>query len=293
MSSFSSVQTGVSIFSAANCSVVAGLIPPGAKKFINDFMAGNLLKNPLTQVFDILGPELDDLIGKIDGLSGATEDLRELNENLDAMNTQLQKFQRHTNRLSGVLRDDPAYTLDQIIGVMSAYNSMKEVLKDPGETLQDNFTQGFSSLDPRIVGPFFDNFAANTYEIGRLLGEVGYQLSLSGGQNTQELGRLFSQLGELSTNISELTTTMQGFEDADKATYAAAAIALADYALANGLISSILTDPCYGGQLITNLITQPGASSQLSSLAAENGVTVEGSPVDFLSLIPSLKNRSV
>ena len=293
MSSFSSVQTGVSIFSAANCSVVAGLIPPGAKKFINDFMAGNLLRNPLTQVFDILGPELDDLIGKIGGLSGATEDLSELNRNLDAMNNKLGDFQRHTNRLSGVLRDDPAYTLDQIIGVMSAYNSMKEVLKDPGETLQDNFTQGFSSLDPRIVGPFFDNFAANTYEIGRLLGEVGYQLSLSQGQNTQELGRLFSQLGELSTNISELTTTMQGFEDADKATYAAAAIALADYALANGLISSILTDPCYGGQLITNLITQPGASSQLSSLAAENGVTVEGSPVDFLSLIPSLKNRSV
>jgi prefoldin subunit 5 len=293
MSSFSSVQTGVSIFSAANCSVIAGLIPPGAKKFINDFMAGNLLRNPLTQIFDILGPELDGLIGQIAGLSAATQDLAELNQNLDAMNDQLQKFQQHTNRLSGVLRDDPAYTLDQIIGVMSAYNSMKEVLKDPGETLQDNFTQGFSSLDPRIVGPFFDNFGANTYEIGRLLGEVGYQLSLGRGSNTQELGALFSQLGQLSTNISELTTTMQGFENADKATYAAAAIALADYALANGLISSILTDPCYGGQLITNLITQPGASSQLSSLAAENGVAVEGSPVDFLSLIPSLKNRSV
>jgi len=293
MSSFSSVQTGVSIFSAANCSVIAGLIPPGAKKFINDFMAGNLLRNPLTQVFDILGPELDGLIGQIAGLSAATQDLAELNQNLDAMNDQLQKFQQHTNRLSGVLRDDPAYTLDQIIGVMSAYNSMKEVLKDPGETLQDNFTQGFSSLDPRIVGPFFDNFAANTYEIGRLLGEVGYQLSLGRGPNTQELGALFSQLGQLSTNISELTTTMQGFINADKETYIAAAIALADYALANGLISSILTDPCYGGQLITNLITQPGASSQLSSLAAENGVTVEGSPVDFLSLIPSLKNRSV
>ena len=293
MSSFSSVQTGVSIFSAANCSVIAGLIPPGAKKFINDFMAGNLLRNPLTQIFDILGPELGGLIGQIQGLSAVTQDLEELNDNLDAMNDQLQKFQQHTNRLSGVLRDDPAYTLDQIIGVMSAYNSMKEVLKDPGETLQDNFTQGFSSLDPRIVGPFFDNFAANTYEIGRLLGEVGYQLSLGRGSNTQELGALFSQLGQLSTNISELTTTMQGFENADKATYAAAAIALADYALANGLISSILTDPCYGGQLITNLITQPGASSQLSSLAAENGVAVEGSPVDFLSLIPSLKNRSV
>lgn len=293
MSSFSSVQTGVSIFSAANCSVIAGLIPPGAKKFINDFMAGNLLRNPLTQIFDILGPELDGLIGQIQGLSAATQDLEELNDNLNAMNNKLGDFQRHTNRLSGVLRDDPAYTLDQIIGVMSAYNSMKEVLKDPGETLQDNFTQGFSSLDPRIVGPFFDNFAANTYEIGRLLGEVGYQLSLSGGQNTQELGRLFSQLGELSTNISELTTTLDGFINADKETYIAAAIALADYALANGLISSILTDPCYGGQLITNLITQPGASSQLSSLAAENGVTVEGSPVDFLSLIPSLKNRSV
>ena len=293
MSSFSSVQTGVSIFSAANCSVIAGLIPPGAKKFINDFMAGNLLRNPLAQVFDVLGPELDGLIGQIAGLSAATQDLAELNQNLDAMNDQLQKFQQHTNRLSGVLRDDPAYTLDQIIGVMSAYNSMKEVLKDPGETLQDNFTQGFSSLDPRIVGPFFDNFAANTYEIGRLLGEVGYQLSLGRGSNTQELGALFSQLGQLSTNISELTTTMQGFENADKATYAAAALILADYALANGLISSILTDPCYGGQLITNLITQPGASSQLSSLAAENGVAVEGSPVDFLSLIPSLKNRSV
>jgi len=289
----SSLETNVSIFSAANCSVVAGLIPPGAKKFINDFMAGNLLRNPLTQVFDILGPELDGLIGKIDGLSAASQDLGDLNRNLVALNDQLQKFQDHTNKLSGVLRNDPEYTIDQIIGVMSAYNSMQEVLKDPGQTLKDNFTQGFSSLDPRIVGPFFDNFGANTYEIGRLLGEVGYQLSLGQGSNTQELGRLFSQLGQLSTNISELTTTMQGFENADRTTYAIAALALADYALANGLISTMLLDPCYGGQLITNLITQPGASSQLSSLAAENGVTVEGSPVDFLSLIPSLKNRSV
>jgi len=289
----SAFQTGLSIFSAANCSLLAGLIPPGVKKFINDFMSGNLLRNPLTQIFDILGPELNGLIGNLEGLKEITSDLDELNRNLTALNSKLQDFQKHTNRLSGILRDDPAYTLDQIIGVMSAYNSMKEVLKDPGETLQDNFTQGFSSLDPRIVGPFFDNFAANTYEIGRLLGEVGYQLGLSQGENTQELGALFSQLGQLSTNISELTTTMQGFENADKATYAAAALILADYALANGLISSILTDPCYGGQLITNLITQPGASSQLSSLAAENGVTVEGSPVDFLSLIPSLKNRSV
>ena len=287
-----STFNGLSIYSAANCSVVSGLLPPGVKKFLGDFVAGNLLRNPLTQVFDILGPQITDVIGQIGDLEDFTEDLQQLNQNLFEANAALQRFQNHTNTLSGIISTDPEYTLDQILGVMSAYNTMKDILKDKDQLLQDNFSQAFSSLDPRLVGPFFDNFGTNMNEIERLLGEVAYQIGLSEGEETEALASAIRQLGELAGNIGDISNTLDQFINQDKAFYTAAAIALADYALANGLVSSVLSDPCFGAQLITNVITQPGASSQLSSIAAENGITTKGSPIDFLSLMPSLQSKA-
>lgn len=281
------------IFAASNCSLISGLIPPGVKKFINAFMSGNLLRNPLGTVFGLLGDQVGQLIDAV-GILGAVEgvNLNQLNQKLSTLNQDLQKFKKHTDVLSGLIRDpDQGYaTLDQIIGVMSAYNSMKDVLKDPGAKLEDNFSQAFSSLNPRFVGPFFENFSGNMNEIERLLGEISIITDANGQQTV--IGPI-AELAALADNVGDLSASIEGFIEGDKATYLAAAAVLADYALANGLVSSMLSDPCFGGQVITNLITNPEARNDLTSIASSNGIDIQNSPVDFANLASLIQNRTL
>lgn len=281
------------IFAGSNCSLISGLIPPGIKKFINAFMSGNLLRNPLGTVFGLLGEQIAPMLERITTLDAITGvDLTTLNTKLGKLNGDLQKFKKHTDILSGVIRDpNQGYaTLDQIIGVMSAYNSMKDVLKDPGAMLEDNFSQAFSSLNPRFVGPFFENFSANMNEIERLLGEVSIVTDVNG---IRTVTGPINQLAALADNVGDLSASIEGFIDGDEATYLAAAAVLADYALANGLVSSMLSDPCFGGQVITNLITNPEARNDLTSIASSNGIDIQNSPVDFANLASLIQNRTL
>lgn len=279
------------IFAASNCSLISGLIPPGVKKFINAFMSGNLLRNPLGTVFGLLGEQMGTLIEDLGVLNGVSS-LAELNDKLGKLNTDLQKFKKHTDILSGLIRDpDQGYaTLDQIIGVMSAYNSMKDLLKDPGARLEDNFSQAFSSLNPRFVGPFFENFSANMNEIERLLGEISIITDANG---IETVSGPIDELAKLADNVGDLSSSIEGFIEGDKATYLAAAAVLADYALANGLVSSMLSDPCFGGQVITNLITNSEARNDLTSIASSNGIDIQNSPVDFANLASLIQNRTL
>jgi hypothetical protein len=281
------------IFAGSNCSLISGLIPPGVKKFINAFMSGNLLRNPLGTVFGLLGEQIAPMLERITTLDAITGvNLTTLNTNLGKLNGDLQKFKKHTDILSGVIRDpNQGYaTLDQIIGVMSAYNSMKDVLKDPGARLEDNFSQAFSSLNPRFVGPFFENFSANMNEIERLLGEISIITDANGRETV--IGPI-AELAALADNVGDLSASIEGFIDGDEATYLAAAAVLADYALANGLVSSMLSDPCFGGQVITNLITNPEARNDLTSIASSNGIDIQNSPVDFANLASLIQNRTL
>lgn len=282
------------IFSATNCSLISGVIPPGIKKFVNGFMDGNLLRNPLTQVFSLVGDQVGTLLGRLevlDDIAGLQTDLQKLNTNLKELDQKLQDFKRHTNILSGVVRDpQQAYaTVDQIIGVMSAYNSMKDVLKDPGAKLEDNFSNAFRSINPRIVGPFFENFSDNMNEIESLLDEITYQVDAAGITSLSAPVGALSELGNLAGNLGQLSNTMQGFINKDKATYIAAAAALADYALANGLVASVLSDPCFGGQVVMNLISNPQGRNDLMSIAKENGINIQNEAVDFSGLISGIQ----
>jgi hypothetical protein len=275
------------IFASSNCSVISGLIPPGVKKFVNSFMSGNLLQNPLSIVLSTFGEQIGGFMGKLNEIEDLDNNLKELNEKLDKVNDKLQKFQNHTDILSGVIRNpNQAYaTLDQILGVMSAYNSMKDVLKDPGAQLEDNFSQAFSSLNPRIVGPFFENFAENMAEIERLLNEVSYQVDASGNKELIATASVLNELGKLAGNIGDASESIQGFIDGDEAAYIAAAAALADYALANGLVASLLSDPCFGGQVVMNMISSTQGRDALVDVASENGINVPNGPVDFSRIV--------
>jgi hypothetical protein len=276
------------IFNPGNCSLISQLLPPGPKKFLFDFMAGNAFRNPIAQAIGVLGDKVggaqDAIAGINDALQEPNEALNELNTALFAVNNELQAFQRHTDRLSGIGSEDGKANLDQILGVMSSYNTIKDLLKDPGELLQDNFSNAFRSLNPQIVGPFFENFGKNMGEISRVLGEIQRQTGAVGG-----IAQFAGQLATLSNNIVNMTNTIKNFREYDDQAFALALAFVERYALGNSLISSALTDPCFAAKLLKNGILNPNLSNSMNDIAKEYGVEITDAPFDILDFVPSLK----
>lgn len=297
---FSQIQPGYpNIFNPANCSVISQLLPPGPKKFLNDFMDGNLLRNPIQQVTELLQGDIGKSLGQLEafqnlglGFENLANAAGDLSDALGKVNTELTAFKAHTDRLSGVDISDPNSVLprvDQIIGVMSTYNSIKDLLKNSDQLLEDNFSNAFSSLNPQIVGPFFDNFGQNMTQISGVLGEVERQLAAGGAT---ELAESIGKIRQLTDNIIQLEGNIKSLINGDINAFNTALAFVERYALGNTLISSVLADPCFGAQLVTNLITNERGSKALSDIANESGVKVENAPVNLLSMIPSLSDRA-
>lgn len=286
-----------SIFDASNCSLISQLIPPGPKKFLQEFMDGNLLRNPVQQVAELLQGDIGKSLGQLEsiqalssGFGSLADAAGDLSDVLGRTNTELQAFIAHTNRLSGVDLGDPNSVLprlDQIIGVMSTYNSIKDLLKDPGQKLEDNFSNAFSSLNPQITGPFFENFGQNMSQISTVLSSIEAQLAAGG---LTDLAEDVGKIRQLTDNLVQLESTMQSLINGDINAYNAALAFVERYALGNTIISSVLSDPCFGAQLVTNLITTEDASKALKDIANESGVKVENAPVNLLDYIPSLND---
>lgn len=286
------------IFDPANCSLISQLIPPGPKQFIFDFLNGQAFRNPIALAANVLQDKFGVNIDKIDdtiarfgndlGL-GVSGPLQDLNGALRFANEEMGAFISHTSRLSGVETSDILPNLEQIIGVMSAYNSIKDALKDPGQLLEDNFSNAFSSLNPQIVGPLFENFGQNMNAISSVLIEIEAQLQAGGLDDTAEM---VGRIRQLTDNISSLTANIQTLINGDISAFALALAFVERYALGNTIISTVLTDPCFGGQLMKNLILQDGFSKSMDEIAETNGVKIEGSPIDLLDFVPSLKPSS-
>lgn len=271
------------IFDAGNCSLISQLLPADTKKFLSDFMAGNAFRNPVGQVVGLLKDKVGLNLQKIDGLNAFASDLSGLNSALIRANRELSDFFAHTNRISGVTKGQGVLpSLDRIVGVMSAYNSIKDLLKNPGDLLEDNFSQAFSSLNPQIVGPFFENFGQNMLQISALLDNLGSQV---GG----DTGEILSQLAQLTRNINALSETITNLINGDLDAFAIALAFVERYALGNNIISTALTDPCFGAQLMKNLILTDNFSGTLGDIAQQNSVEIEGNPIDFLDFTPSLR----
>lgn len=284
------------IFDAANCSLISQLLPANAKKFLADFMDGNAFRNPIQQVGELLQGKLGELGNKADVLRGLSDigqetslALRDVNTALTGVNNEMNAFLAHTNRLSGVsIGGDNGVLprLDQIIGVMSSYNSIKDLLKNPGDLLEDNFSNAFSSLNPQITGPLFENFGSNMNQLSTVLANIETQAALG---NLVGLAVFTGQLRQLTNNLASIQSNIQSLINGDIDAFNVALAFVERYALGNSLISSALTDPCFGAQLAKNLILNPDFSKGLDDIAAENGVKIEGSPVNLLDFVPGLK----
>lgn len=285
-----------SVFDASNCTLISQLLPPGPKKFLNDFMNGNLFRNPVQQVTEALKGEIGKALSSSDSIAGSevlggiTAACGDLSKALNSVNTELTAFIQHTDRLSGVDLSPNGIlpTVDRIIGVQVTYNTIKDLLKDPGERLQDNFSNAFSSINPQIVGPFFENFGQNMNQINSVLGEVEFQLAAGGATAAAEF---IGDIRQLTTNIVSLESNIRTLIDGDINAYNLALVAIERYAIGNNLLSTALGDPCFGARLVKELITSPDASKTLNDIVQENtGITGPAeAPINLIDYIPSLQ----
>lgn len=281
-------------FDTTNCNLISQLIPEKQKKWIKDFISGNLLRNPIEKVASILKdkfPGLDEQIADIlsspSGIPlGPT--IIKLNEALGEANQELVKFNQHASRLSGLGAEDGLASFQEIFGVMQAYNAIKDSLKDADGLLEDNFSNAFGALKPNVSGPVLSNMYDNLGEIGNLLEVIRLNLAAGGFTNTAEV---IGNLEQLIGNLQAITGNLETIINNDNGYFAMALAFVERYALGNTLISSSIIDPCFGARVVRNFILQPGAAKSLDEIAAENGVLVEGSPVEPVDYLGFSKNK--
>lgn len=277
-------QVPTDFFDTDSCNLFSQLLPASQKRFIKDFVNGNLFRNPIQKVSEIISdrfPAINEKLNEILGFGGpgVIADLEELNKELNAAEKELAKFNQHASRLSGMSVEDGLASFQEIFSIMTAYNAIMDTLKDSGQLLKDNFSNAFSALKPNISGPVLSNLYDNLSEIENLLAAIGDELGVGGltglGKFTKELSRL---VGNLKGIYGQLETIINN----DNGTFANALALVERYALGNTLISSSIIDPCFGARIVKNFIMNPEASKSIDGIAEENGVKIGGSPVDAM-----------
>lgn len=286
-------------FDTDNCNIFSMLIPEKQKKFIKDFVNGNLFRNPIEKVAGILSdkfPGLDKQIGDLLGTTGLETSnpslygaLGDLNEALGDANSELAAFNQHASRLSGMTTEDGLASFQEIFSVMAAYNAIKDTLKDSDQLLEDNFSNAFSALKPEISGPGLSNLYDNLGEIENLLESIQNQLDAGGFTET---AKFVGQLKTLTGNLQAITGNLTTIINNDNGTFANALALVERYALGNTLISSSIIDPCFGGRIVRNYILNESAARSIDEIAVENGVKIEDSPVNVLDYLKYSKNSS-
>lgn len=275
-------QVPTNFFDTDNCNLFSQLIPEKQKKFIKDFVNGNLFRNPVEKISKIISdkfPGLDEKIGNllgVGGTSGLYDDLVALNDALDGVNDELVAFNQHSSRLSGMGVEDGLASFQEIFGVMQAYNAIKDTLKDADDLLEDNFSNAFSALKPEISGPVLSNLYDNLSEIENLLDAISMGLGVGGFTQT---ARFVKELALLTGNIKNITGQLETIINNDNGYFANALAFVERYAIGNTLISSSIMDPCFGARVVKDYILQPGASKSLDEIATENGVSTKSNPV--------------
>ena len=260
-----------------NCAILQKVLKPEQLDFIQTFLRGDALINPIQQLSAGVKGAIGDAIGNIGSLplAGTNPDgtaslgysepfINGLVTQLSNFETDLVDFEQRTNRMSGVVSgfQDGEPDLGRILGVGSAYNSALATLAtNPEEILKDNFSHGFNSLKKEFGVDAIQQSDGVLETINNLLAEVGtgYPGNIPAAEFVNKMQQITGSLSTIQQSIVNITTA----EDA----FLSGALAFLDkYALANTALSGVLADPCLIGKVFTDLIASPDLDSLLPSL---------------------------
>ena len=290
-------QIGNGDFPLNNCAILRGVLEPTQIDFIQSFLRGDALRNPIADLAGGVKTAISDAVSGLEGIKTCSQPT-DLNGNplgdpvctqtpwaanlqgvVQGFNQQLVEFEQRTNRMSGVVSgfQEGEPDLGRILGIGSAYNSALATLAtDPEDIFKDNFSHGFNSLKQEF-GINAIQESQNTLDAAiQFIGQFG-------------AGDLDPTESEFFDEALRITTTLQGIEQsiinitsAEDAFLSGALAFLDQYGLANTALSGVLSDPCLAGKVFTDLIAGPGIEGLIPDLQLPSPPSLE----EIASLIP-------
>jgi len=290
-------QIGNGDFPLNNCAILRGVLEPNQIDFIQSFLRGDALRNPIAELAGGVKSAINDALETLPGI-GSFSQPTDANGNpigdpfftqapwafnlenaVLSFQSRLVEFEQRTNRMSGVVTgfQEGQPDLGRILGIGSAYNSALATLAtDPEDIFKDNFSHGFNSLK--------QEFGINAIQESQNALDAATQFIGQFGAGDFDPGDL-----EFFDEALRITTTLQGIEQSflnianSEDAFLSGALAFLDqYGLANTALSGVLSDPCLAGKVFTDLIAGPGIEGLIPDLQLPSPPSLE----EIASLIP-------
>jgi len=285
-------QIGNGDFPLNNCAILRQLLEPDQIDFIQTFLRGDALINPIQELSAGVKGAIGNAIGGIASLpinssgglgppTGYSQTLLVSWTNaLSEFRSDLVDFESYTNRMSGVITgfQQGQPNLGRILGIGSAYNSALATLAtDPAQLLEDNFSHGFNSLKKEF-GIDAVNESDNVLEqINNILAQAG-----TGFPGNIPAASVVSQISQLTGSLSTITQSITNIKNAENAFLAGALAFLDKFGLANTALSGVLTDPCMIGKVFKDILASPDLSALIPKFELPSLPSLE----EITSLIP-------
>lgn len=290
-------QIGNGDFPLNNCAILRGVLEPNQIDFIQSFLRGDALRNPIAELAGGVKSAINDAVDGLKGIGtfsqptdingdpigdpifNQTPWAANLQNAIESFQSDLVQFEQRTNRMSGVVSgfQDGEPDLGRILGIGSAYNSALATLaSDPEEIFKDNFSHGFNSLK--------QEFGINAIQESQNALDATIQFIGQFGAGDFDPGDLefFDEALRISTQLQGIQQSIINITTAEDAFLSGATAFLETFGLANTALSSVLTDPCLAGKVFADLLAGPGIEGLLPDLQIPEPPSLE----EIASLIP-------
>lgn len=290
-------QIGNGDFPLNNCAILRGVLEPKQIDFIQSFLRGDALSNPIADLAGGVKSTISEAVSGLQGI-GSFSQPTDANGNPigDAIFNQapwasnlqnvvqdfqgsIVEFEQRTNRISGVVSgfQDGEPDLGRILGIGSAYNSALATLStNPEDIFKDNFSHGFNSLK--------QEFGVNAMQESQnvLDGIVQFAGQFGAGDFDPGDNQFFDEIIRITTTIQGIEQSFLNIANSEDAFLSGALAFLDQYGLANTALSGVLTDPCLAGKVIKDLIAGPGIAGLIPDLQLPSPPSLE----QIAALIP-------
>tara|TARA_R110002096_G_scaffold7563_8_gene32599 strand:+ start:2031 stop:3461 length:1431 start_codon:yes stop_codon:yes gene_type:complete len=285
-------QIGNGDFPLNNCAILRGVLEPKQIDFIQSFLRGDALSNPIADLAGGVKSTISEAVSGLQGIGSFTENpdgtpggfvqapwASNLQNVVQEFQGSIVEFEQRTNRISGVVSgfQDEQPDLGRILGIGSAYNSALATLStNPEDILKDNFSHGFNSLK--------QEFGVNAIQESQnvLDGIVQFAGQFGAGDTDPGDNQFFDEIIRITTTIQGIEQSFLNIANSEDAFLSGALAFLDQYGLANTALSGVLTDPCLAGKVFTDLIAGPGIEGLIPDLQLPSPPSLE----QIAALIP-------
>jgi hypothetical protein len=231
------------VFPTDGCTISAVSLSSSQKDVVKQVTAGNAFVNPVKGNIEGLSASISSAISLIES-AGNTAIWSSLTGDLTTLNTTLNSYISHSNRISGVNlgatgpSGEPG--LNGLIGIARAYNSICESMTGG---VEDNFSPVFNSVLGQ--GSSQLDTEKNIVDGAKTFVQTNISLGSAYTEFNTELAQHISSIQASQNIVAKLITS-------DNTAYDTAQNTVRDYNLGNVLMNSS-NDPCFTGRLVKEI----------------------------------------